>query len=558
MKTTLKQSRWLKALCAALLVSAAALQSHGQAVRERDQGPALTQRERAVHALNRMAFGPRPGDVQRVMEMGVERWMKQQLNPRSIEDNDANSVAGQLYPSVGRPNGELMRDYRVYYTPYKNKDKPTPQESAQRAREQARNNQLRAKIRNELRNAVYHRAIYSNRQFEEVIVGFWREHFSIDQSKDDVAYFANNWEGQVLRRYAFGKFEDLLLASARHPAMLVYLDNIVSQKPLTEREERLVERYMKRETVPSSILALQRHRGLNENYARELMELHTLGVDRQYTQQDVTELARVLTGWSAGWGDGAMNEQMRRGKEQLASYHFVFNRDRHDTKDKVLFGTKLKGGGEEQGIMVIRALARHPYTADFICRKLCAYLLRDHPSEALVAHVANVFRKTRGDLPKVYEAILFSDDFFFRQNHRVKFKTPFEYVVSALRATGAQVDRFDAIDRALVKMGQPIYRCPDPTGWYDTSEAWLDPGVLVYRWTFALDLAGHGMSGVRVPDGLLADLPADQLRKKLAARVLPSGLSERTERIIDQTLGKDARPEELRGVLLGSPDFQQQ
>lgn len=525
---------------------------------EKDQGPALTEREKAVHVLNRMAFGPRPGQVERVMEMGVENWMRQQLKPRSIDDSFANSFAKELYPSVGLSNGNILRIFRKDYTPYKDRGNPTRREAQLRRQEVAERNRLRYQVRNELRNAVYHRALYSERQFEEVIVGFWREHFSIDQGKDDVAYFANNWEADVLRRHAFGKFEDMLMASARHPAMLVYLDNIASQRPLTERERSLIDRFGDRKNIPRSVLALQRHRGLNENYARELMELHTLGVDRKYTQQDVTELSRVLTGWTADWGEGAINNEDRRGREQLATYGFKFNREFHDNRDKVIFGTRLRGGGEDQGIEVIRALARHKYTAEFISRKLCTYLLRDKPSEAMVQRVAKVYQRTKGDLPKVYEAILFSRDFFYRQNHRVKFKTPFEYVVSALRATGAEVDTFEEIDRALTLMGQTTYGCPDPTGWYDTAEAWLDPGVLVYRWTFALDLAGNQMSGVQVPDALLANLPADQMKTKLENAIVPSGLTERTGRIIDQTLGRTTNASEMLAVMLGSPDFQQQ
>lgn len=532
------------------------------AIAESDQGPALTERQRAVHVLNRMAFGPRPGQVEHVMEMGVENWMRQQLSPESIDNPYSEDYVASQFPTLAMSNGDLFRRFRPAYTPYKNKP-PTKPELERRMKEQRDRFLMRNKVRKELRDSVYHRAIYSQRQFEEVIVAFWREHFSIDQNKDDVGYLANNWETQVIRRFAFGKFEHLLLSSARHPAMLIYLDNIVSQKPLTEREQKLVDRFMDRDVVPSTILALDRQRGLNENYARELMELHTLGVDRQYTQRDVTELARVLTGWTARWSDGSRyggGNMMAAGKKagQHADYGFFFNENVHDTRDKFVLGSRLRGGGEDQGILVIRALARHKYTADFISRKLCRYLLRDEPSEALVAEVAGVFRKSGGDLRKVYEAILFSDDFFYRQNHKVKFKTPFEYVVSALRVTGADVESFDALDRSLRRMGQATYGCPDPTGWYDTAEAWLDPGVLVYRWTFALELADNRIKGVRVPDALLANLPGEKLRQKLYRRVLPAGLSDRTSGIIDETLGRNPSAREMLAVLLGSPDFQQQ
>lgn len=515
---------------------------------EDDSGPALTERERATHALNRMAFGPRPGQVDRVMEMGVENWMRQQLAPELIDDVYVDDFIAKSYPSVLMNGSEIFRKYRTKYTPYKN-NPPTKAEREKRRKEQQERNRNRAEVRSQLRNSVYHRAVYSERQFQEVIVAFWREHFSIDQNKDDVGFLANCWEDEVIRQYAFGKFEHMLLASARHPAMLIYLDNIVSQKPLTEREQRMVDRYEDRDNVPRSVRALSRQRGLNENYARELMELHSLGVDREYTQRDVTELARVFTGWTARWSGGGENN---------GDYGFYFNESVHDTNNKLVLGSHLRGGGEEQGVTVIRALAKHKYTADFISRKLCAYLLRDEPNEALVAEVAKVFRRTNGDLKKVYEAIIFSDDFFYRQNHKMKFKTPFEYVVSAVRATGAEVDDYKQIDRALELMGQATYQCPDPTGWYDTKEAWLDPGVLVYRWTFALDLAGNRMSGVRVPDALLANLPANELKEKMTKQVLPAGLNDRTGRIIDEELGRNPSAQEMLATMLGSPDFQQQ
>lgn len=208
--------------------------------------------------------------------------------------------------------------------------------------------------------------------------------------------------------------------------------------------------------------------------------------------------------------------------------------------------------------MVVRALAQHPFTADFIARKLCRYLLRDTPSEELVAQVKKVYLKSDGHLPTVYEAIIFSDDFLYRQNHQVKFKTPFEFVVSSLRATGAEVTEWGELNNALTRMGQAIYQCPDPTGYYDVAESWLDPGVMVYRWEFALNLANNQISGVRLPDALLANQPYGQMVEKLEAQVVPNGLSERTRKIMDDTLGGNANASEVLGIMLGSPDFQTQ
>jgi uncharacterized protein (DUF1800 family) len=514
---------------------------------ETNQGDPLTEREIAAHVLNRLSFGPRPGQVEEVMELGWEQWVRRQLDPASIPNDRVDSYLASEHRWTVMSMGDIFRSYRPAYT-----TSPPSQE------EQDERNRNLNRIRRELQEATLYRAVYSERQLEEVIVEFWRNHFNIDQQKDDVGYLANHYEEQVIRRFAFGKFEHMLLASARHPAMLIYLDNIVSQKPLTEREQRLVERYENRNNIPRSIRALGRQRGLNENYARELMELHTLGVDREYTQRDVTELARVLTGWTARWEDGSSYGQTPDSRGNLPDYGFYFREDVHDTNNKRVLGSLLRGGGEDQGILVIRALANHRYTADYISRKLCTYLLRDEPSEALVAEVARVFQRTDGDLPEVYAAIIFSDDFLYRQNHRVKFKTPFEYVVSALRATGARVENWNETREALRLMGQPIYRCEDPTGYEDTAEAWLDPGVLVYRWSYALRLARNQVEGVRVGESLLANLPRDEMKDKLIGRVVPGGVSPQTNTVLDEYLRDRTSAADLLGLLLGSPDFQQQ
>lgn len=499
---------------------------------ERDLGPVLTEREQAFHVLNRLAFGPGPSDVERVMGMGWEAWVREQLEPSSIAADAMLSEVAKRYPSLTMTLDQAVATYRPPYRP------------DETAEDQQRRNQLRQTIQKELRDAVLYRAVHSPRQFEEVILEFWRNHFNIDHTKDDIAFMAPDFERSVLRRHAFGTFEDMLLASATHPAMLTYLDNIVSQKPLSEREQRLVERYEGRDIVPRSVRALGRQRGLNENYARELMELHTLGVDRRYKQRDVTEMARILTGWSVG-------------ETENQGLGFVFREEVHDGDNKRLFGRFLRGGGMNQGVAVIRGLADHEYTADFIAYKLCRYLIRDEPSEALVEDVARVFRRTNGDLLKVYEAILFSDDFMFRQNHRVKFKTPFEFTVSALRATGAVMESGDATHRMLTQMGQPTYRCVDPTGYYDQAEAWLDPGVLLHRWGFALSLANNDVKGVRVPDHLQANLSRAQLDVRLIQKLVPGEVDTRTRQETESAFVRGGAAAAW-GVMLGSPEFQQQ
>ena len=501
-------------------------------MKEGDHGPALTERERALHVLNRLAFGPRPGDVDRVVELGWENWARQQLDPSSIPNDDADRRTLELAPSLGMTLDQTLATYRP------------PYEQNETVEQQRRRNELRGEVQRELRDAVLYRAAHSERQFEEVILEFWRNHLNIDQNKDDVGFLANDYEVNVLRRHAFGDFEDLLLASASHPAMLTYLDNIVSQRPLSEREQSLLDRYEGRGYTPRTVQALSRQRGLNENYARELMELHTLGVDRDYSQHDVTELARILTGWSAG-------------QREDGTYGFMFREAVHDNDNKRLFGATLRGGGLEQGVAVVKALANHELTADFISRKLCRYLLRDEPSERLVSEVARVFRKSDGDLPRVYEAIVFSPDFMYRQNHRVKFKTPLEYVVSAVRAVNGEVEASRGVMDMLRLMGQPAYACEDPTGYDDRAEAWLDPGVLVYRWVFALRLARNDIDGVRVPDRALANVSAERLGETLLQEVLPEGLDPQTVETIRLALERGG-VEAAWAAVLGSAEFQQQ
>ncbi len=520
---------WRLTLCLLLLAAQAPA---APTLNENDQGPALTERERALHALNRLAFGPRPGDVDRVAALGWQAWARQQLDPGSIPNDAVNARTLELAPSLGMTLDQALATYRP---PYEENESPEQQQ---------RRNELRGQIQQELRDAVLYRAAHSERQFEEVILEFWRNHLNIDQNKDDVGFLANDYEVNVLRKHAFGKYEDMLLASATHPAMLIYLDNIVSQRPLSEREQSLLDRYTGRGYTPRSVQALGRQRGLNENYARELMELHTLGVDRDYSQRDVTELARILTGWSAG-------------EQADGTYGFVFRNEVHDDDHKRLFGATLRGGGLEQGVAVVRGLANHELTADFISRKLCRYLLRDEPSERLVADVARVFRKTDGDLPKVYEAIVFSPDFLFRQNHRVKFKTPFEFAISAVRAVDGRVEAGGGLMQMLGVMGQPTYACVDPPGYDDRAEAWLDPGVLVYRWVFALRLARNDIGGVRVPDRALANVSADQLDATLLNEVLPEGLDAQTRETIRLALERGGVEAALAAVF-GSAEFQQQ
>lgn len=494
-----------------------------------------------------MGFGPAPGEVDHVSKMGWEAWAHKQLDPGSIDNEACDLYVAEHFPSLTLTMDQVFQRYQPTYA----NNPPTRAEIDE-------HNRLRYELGRELVGSVIYRAAHSERRFEEVMAEFWRNHFNIDQGKDEVQYLAAHYEQTVIRRHMFGKFAELLLASARHPAMLIYLDNDVSQKPLTEREQKLLTRYENRRYQPRSAQALGRQRGLNENYARELMELHTLGVANEnrkggYSQQDVTELARLLTGWTAGRSGESMM------MADAGGYGFRFREDVHDDDPKAVLGMSFDGReGEAGGIRFLLALAGHEQTARFISTRLCRYLVCDDPTNDLVDEVARVFTETDGDLTRVYEAIVFSDAFMDEANRRAKFRTPFEFVVASLRATDAQITDFGGTREALRHMGQPVYGCVDPTGYADTAEAWLDPGVLVYRWDFALKLADGRVPGVRIADTFWQALPteADAYKRELAQRLLGEDIEDWDA--LDNALGEKPEPKRAMGLILGSPTFQQQ
>jgi uncharacterized protein (DUF1800 family) len=477
--------------CRAALVAACCLTIVSASRAEPPNRP-LTRVEAANHALCRLAFGPQPHQLSEVARTGWKDWVERQLHPETIDDAALQARLSRDCPSLGMTPSELQR--------LANDERQT-----------------RARINDELRNAVLLRAVYSQRQFQEVIVEFWRNHFNVDINK--VPGLATHFEEHVLRKHAFGSFADLLMASAKHPAMLIYLDNYVSNR-----------------------------NGVNENYARELMELHTLGVDTGYTQADVEALARVLTGWTCGWqGDDKETEE----------YGFYFRADAHDLLPATVVGMTLGDGGISDGEKAIGHLARHDATARFISTKLCRYLVSDSPPDGLIQRVGEVFQAANGDLREVYRAIIFSPEFARSRSFRAKVKTPFEFTVSVLRATAAQVESPQQLFRELQLMGQPIYECTEPTGYSDLQEAWLDPGVMVYRWNFAIKLVRNEIQGVSCgPDfvqPVVQGLPTERAGKVM--ELLLPGLRDRG---MERSLSLIADPRAMTAYALGSPAFQQQ
>jgi uncharacterized protein (DUF1800 family) len=426
----------------------------------------------ARHLLRRATFGPRAADLEAVKRLGREAWVERQLHPELIPDRDIEDRLS-AYESLGlTPTGywAMLDDRRPALRP------PGPGEdrTAAARKRQQEVNRLRNLALREVPASVLLRAVYSQRQLEEVMVEFWRNHFNVDVNKDQVRYYLPDWEREVLRKHVFGDFESFLLATARHPAMLFYLDNHVSQAPMARGEKVL--RGNEREG---------RTDGLNENYARELMELHTLGVDNGYDQDDVIQLALVLTGWSIE------NVGENRGA-------FLF-RDRYHAKGrKKVLGKTVKDGGVEEGEALVRHLARHKNTREFVCTKLVRYLAADDPPPALVRDAVATWKKTKGDLREVVRTILLSEDFYAAPCLLTKARTPFEFVSGTLRVLGADVRDPSAVLGRLADMVQPVYGCEDPTGYSDAAADWMDPGVLAVRWQFAYDVLKGRVAGVQM------------------------------------------------------------
>ena len=541
----------------------------------------LTPRERALHALNRLAFGPRPGDVDRVVAMGASAWIEAQLTPETIPDP---AVAARLadYPTLAmsqeeifdtfqRPLQEARRQRRLAAAddPGKTGDSGATADAA--AEEEMRNaippEKRPRRVIEELSAARVLRAAYSERQANEVLVDFWMNHFNVYAAKGLDRVLVTSFERDVVRPRIWGRFEDLLLATAKSPAMLFYLDNAQSvadpeHRPPPPARARFFggPGFPGRPRMESGAGNLNaRKGGLNENYARELMELHTLGVDGGYTQKDVTELARVLTGWSIDRNGGP---------------GFVFRPRVHDAHAKTVLGHVFSaGGGIEEGEKMIRILAHHPATARRIAFQLCQRLVADEPPAALVERIAKKFLAADGDLRQTVRAVVESPEFFDSRYYRAKVKSPLEYVVSAIRAAGGETNARAPILRELTQMGEPLYLCQPPTGYSDVASAWVNTGALVARLNFALALAANRLAGTQVDLARLvsAEETADPMKSvaALSKALLGGELSPETRASIEKRLENRGLPADdvppsnmqlpmIAGLILGSPEFQRQ
>ena len=503
-----------------------------------------------LHALNRLGYGPRPGDVERVRRMGLAAYIERQLDPSGIPD-PAVEQALASYPVLAQSAAALYRDYPPL-TPQVQQRLTSGEMSRQEIMETYPAERRPAAINGQMQAARITRAIASDRQLAEVMVDFWFNHFNVYAQKGAVRWMLPAYEREAIRPHALGRFRDLVLATARHPAMLFYLDNWLSTRADF--------------VVPGGANA-GRRMGLNENYARELMELHTLGVDGGYTQQDVVEVARCFTGWTI--------DRPQQGGG------FIFRPAAHDRGAKRVLGQVIPaGGGQHDGEHVIDILVRHEATARFIATKLARRFVSDDPPAALVERTAATFRRTDGDIRATLETIVTSPEFWSAEAYRAKIKTPLEVVASAVRALDGRLVADPvggggiALAREVGKLGAPLYEAQPPTGYPDRAEAWVNTGALLGRMNFALGLAQNRVRGARVDvAGFLTNTdrtqPA-QVLDRLLAVVLHGEASARTRAVLAGQLespeitrtttydrvAKDTDVEKLAALVLGSPEFQ--
>lgn len=646
--------------------------------------PAADERQRALQALNRLTFGARPGDVERVMAVGVDKWIDLQLHPEKI-NNDAlaarldplrtlrmgtremvedfppppliKAVANGRFPVPSDPQERAI--YAAQLVRYRQKQdqqqtaalQPASSNSgpngasddlrAQRHQERqearadaeqitslppdqrlpailrlpeedqqmllrslppngrqsllsgmdARQRETVLALQNpaqvvtqELMAGRLLRDIYSQRQLQEVMTDFWLNHFNVFAGKGVDRYLLTSYERDVIRPHALGKFKDLLIATAQSPAMLFYLDNWLSVGPDSDVARGIPARRTpplrprvrmgpfgprlggvpfppppRSRRIPRRP-GKNRNSGLNENYARELMELHTLSVNGGYTQQDVIEVAKVFTGWT-------IQQPFRGGG-------FFFNPRMHQPGDKMVLGHRIRQGGEEEGLKVLDMLARNPATAKFICTQLAQRFVSDNPPPALLARMQSTFLKKDGDIREVLRAMFRSPEFWAPEAYHAKVKTPLEFVVSAVRASGAEVNDPQPLLQFLNRMGEPLYGCQPPNGYSLTAEAWVNSSALLNRMNFALALASGRLPGVEVGLQQLLGMPdvASDPRLVLAQlenHMLDGEVSPQTQatiiRQLDDPLVSQRRLDDpprppnvgiLAGLLLGSPEFQ--
>lgn len=560
----------------------------------------LTEDETILHALDRLAYGPRSGDVERIRQMGLEKWINQQLNYNSIDDSGVHAKLAE-FKTLKMSSEDLLGKYPPPNQVAK-REGITPQEFRQQYQQkmQAKRQELREqgtdpamiqyetmpgpqRIEAELDLATVDRAIYSNRQLYEVMSNFWFNHFNVNATKGADRWLLTSYVQNTIRPHAMGKFEDLVTATAKSPAMLFYLDNWLSADPIAfqHMQQELAQRRQRFEglfmgmTPPGQrqFPQMQRfpngqqpqgppkkqERGLNENYGREIMELHTLGVNGGYTQQDVIEVAKCLTGWTI--------------RAPRKDPQFFFDDRIHATGPKLVMGKTIDYGGMKDGEAVIHMLATSPATAHHISFELAQHFVSDNPPQALVDRMAQTFLSSDGDTRAVLKTMIYSPEFWSRAAYRSKVKTPFEVAISAARALDAQTTVSPQLAQWVGRMGEPLYQCEPPTGYADTADVWVNAGALLNRLNFALTLATNHMPGVNTDlaalfgqdatsnpdlvlsralgdflDGQVSVQTKDTLEKQLSdPQILQARLDDPVKRVNEGLIA---------GLVLGAPEFQ--
>ncbi len=527
--------------------------------------PQEASRARAAHLLERATFGSRPGQIESVVQMGPGHWLDWQLDPASIPDpHVARALAG--IPEIGLAPTELAARFSL------------DPEARARLQADGLSPEERRRVRGELADRAPGRILgslvmermlrstRSERQLEEVMTQFWFDHFNVFWGKGADRYLVGDYERTAIRPNVFGTFEELLLATARHPAMLVYLDAARSVEPqVSERMRRRAEQADR--PIP----------GLNENYARELLELHTLGVDGGYTQDDVVAVARVFTGWTVVLP--ARNRERGQGRMSRGEvgdpFTFIFRPELHATGDKTVLGTRIPAGGRDEGERVLRLLAGHPSTATHVARQLATAFVADEAPEALVDDLARAFLESGGDLRVVTKALFTHERFYDPAYRGARVKSPFRMVASALRATEAQVVSPRGLLDALRTLGHVPYLATAPTGYPEESEYWGGAGALIDRSDFVLSLAAGRVRGIQVDAGSLSERaqrtfpnadPHTALIQWIAPSVDPVALSEKVRLGLEsmgqresdtRTIGREAGEDGgVLGLILASPEFQ--
>ncbi len=539
----------------------------------RNAKKSLTEDQKILHVLNRLGFGARPGDVEKVKAVGIKKYIDQQLDGVSIADPVAENKVQRLeifnmttaevfakYPNPGallrqlegtKRNRQAVDQKEAPKMGEESEDAKKDQQRERREKLQGLYEEYDLKPAAQLvpqiaANRVL-RAVYSERQLQEVMVDFWQNHFNVFSGKNAVRWYIPSYERDVLRKNALGNFKDLVVGTAQHPAMLFFLDNFESVSPNTQANNRgnnnrlqrriqngnlapqMRERMKERQGLTDAQLdqrikqmvgngqqnQKKRQRGINENYARELMELHTLGVDGGYTQKDIVEVAKAFTGWTIADARGyrrsaaAMiqgNEDQRLARLQrqqgvpkdIESGEFYFNERFHDKDAKTVLGQKVNEGGINDGLKVIDILVKQPATAKFIARKLAVKFVSDNPGEALIGRIADAFSKSNGNIKITLKAIFNDKEFFAPENYRAKIKTPFELAISSIRTLGADTNASPGLLAMLNKLGEVPYGYQAPTGYPDTAEDWVNTGALLERLNFAVAVASNRIPGTKV------------------------------------------------------------